>query len=182
MSHTNLAAAALLLSLLGGAGAGCAADAETQSDAASSSPESRTDLSLKPAVAEPIVKFAGLVNDGEPVSVDLASFDALPQQTLTTFEPFVKKDITFTGVGFADLLDAAAASGSSVTVHALDDYVRTMDAAVLREPGVLLATRQAGELIPIAEGGPVRLVFPDGSEAGADSDLWVWSVDLITVR
>ena len=33
-----------------------------------------------------------------------------------------------------------------------------------------------------SNGGPVRLVFPEGSEAGADPDLWVWSVDQLTVK
>lgn len=183
MPHPKLALAALLLTVGGGAAlAGCAGDAESQGDLAPAAQKPRTDLVLEEAVAEPLVKFTGLVNGGTAVSADLASFDALPQQTLTTYEPFLKKDVTFTGVGFADLLDAAEATGSSVTVHALDDYERTMNVAVLREAGVLLATRQAGQKIPIPEGGPVRLVFPDGSKGGANPDLWVWSVDRITVK
>ena len=88
----------------------------------------------------------------------------------------------FTGVGFADLLNAAKATGQSITVHALDDYEVTLDAAVLREPGVMLATHADGKPIDGASGGPVRLVFPASSESGGDSDLWVWSIDQITVE
>lgn len=183
MQHPKLVIAGLLLGFGGGAGVvGCAADAQSKDSPAPAAQEPRTDLQLQEAVAEPLVTFTGLVNDDTPVSADLASFDALPQQTLTTYEPFVKKSVTFTGVGFADLLDAAGATGDSVIVHALDDYQRRLDVAVLREPGVLLATREEGQEIPVSKGGPVRLIFPDGSDIGTDPSLWVWSVDRITVK
>ena len=123
-----------------------------------------------------------MVNGGQPLSADLASINALPMQTLTVVEPFLKETMTFTGVAFADLLTAARATGNSVTIHALDDYEATLDTAVLREPGVLLATRVDGEDIEVSSGGPVRLVFPPSSETGKDSDLWVWSIDQITVE
>ena len=126
--------------------------------------------------------FTGLVNGGQPLAADLASLDALPNQTVTVLEPFLQESITFTGVGFADLLNAARATGESVTLHALDGYEVTFDAAVLQEPGVLLATQADGEHIDLAAGGPVRLVFPASSEAGEDTDLWVWSIDQITVE
>ena len=180
-SRLILATAALAVTTL--VGAGCSADGDPSSAAiAPANDEPRADLTLAPAAGDPVLRFTGRVNAGEPLEVDLAGLDALPQQTLTTYEPFVKQDVTFTGVSFADLLDAAGASGGAVLVHALDDYERTLDVDVLREPGVLLATREAGEEIPIPNGGPVRLVFPDDSEAGADPDLWVWSVDRLTVK
>jgi hypothetical protein len=90
--------------------------------------------------------------------------------------------MTFTGVGFADLLTAAKATGKSVTIHALDDFEATLDVAVLREAGVLLATRADGKLLELKAGGPVRLVFPPSSKAGKDTNLWVWSIDQITVK
>jgi hypothetical protein len=125
--------------------------------------------------------FKGLVNGGRPIAADLASFDALPTQSLTVVEPFVKKSMTFTGVGFADLLNAAKATGKSVTVHALDDFTQTLDTTRLREAGVLLATRVNGKVIEVKSGGPVRLVFPPSAEAGKNTDHWVWSIDQITV-
>lgn len=172
-----LAVAATLL------GTGCSADGDqTAAAVAPAQDEPRSDLTIEPAAGDSVVRFTGLVNSGEPLEVDLAGLDTLPQQTLTTYEPFVKSDVTFSGVSFADLLDAAGATGDAVLVHALDDYERTLDVDVLREPGVLLATREDGEEIPIPNGGPVRLVFPKDSEAGADPDLWVWSVDRLTVK
>jgi len=139
-------------------------------------------LVLKPAVGKPIVTFKGLVNGGKPLAADLASFEALPSQRMTIVEPFVKKSMTFSGVSLSDLLNAAKATGKSVTIHALDDFKATVSIATLREPGVLLATRVNGKAIDLKSGGPVRLVFPPSSEAGKDTNLWVWSIDQITVR
>ena len=83
-------------------------------------------------------------------------------------EPFVKKSMTFEGVGFADLMNAAKATGTSLTVHAADDYEVTFDAAMLRSEGALLATHVDGKPIEVRSGGPVRMIFPASSKAGED--------------
>lgn len=181
MNRSKLVLATGALTALTLLGAGCSSN-DPAPAAAAPAAEPRADLTLAPATGDPVLRFTGEIGTGEPLEVDLAGLDALPQRTITTYEPFVKQDVTFSGVTFADLLDAAGATGDSVIVHALDDYERTLDVDVLRQPGVLLATREEGKEIPIPNGGPVRLVFPQDSKAGADPDLWVWSVDLLTVK
>ena len=166
--------------LVGALVVGCGVD--TDPDAVAPHVAAKTPLVFEPAVGKPIVMFEGLVNGGKPMSADLASFDALPKQTLKVIEPFLKKSMTFTGVSFADLFNAAQATGKSVTVHALDDYEVTFKVAVLRDQGALLATAVDGKTIEISDGGPVRLVFPASSEVGKDGDMWVWSIDNITVE
>jgi hypothetical protein len=177
VTRLRLAFVAVLVGLFA---TGCgAADVPTATSPPTKAP---AQLVLAPATGKPIVTLTGLVNDGQPLVADLASLNALPSQTLTVVEPFVKQSMTFTGVGFADLLNAARATGRSITLHALDDYEVTLDVTVLQEPGVMLATQADGKPIDGASGGPVRLVFPASSESGKDSDLWVWSIDLITVE
>jgi hypothetical protein len=177
VTRRRIASVAVLVSLLTSA-CGTAAPPTATSQVS----EVRAQLVLQPAMGEPIVTFTGLVNGGQSLAIDLASLDALPSQTLTIVEPFVMQTVTFTGVGFADLLDAVKSPGQSITLHALDDYEVTLDAAVLQEPGVMLATEADGKPIDVASGGPVRLVFPASSESGKDTDLWVWSIDQITVE
>ena len=179
MTRLRQASVALFVSLLA---VGCGATAAPPTAATPQSSVARAQLVLKPAAGKPVVKFKGLVNGGKPLVADLASLNALPSQTLTVVEPFVNKSMTFTGVGFADLLNAVKATGQSITLHAPDDYQVTLNAAVLREPGVLLATGADGKPIDGASGGPVRLVFPPSSASGKNTDLWVWSIDLITVE
>jgi hypothetical protein len=166
---------------LGALTLGCQSNTEASPVAshASSSPHAR--LVLKPAAGRPLITFTGRVNSGRPLAADMASFNALPTQTLTVLEPFVKKRQTFSGVSFADVLEAAGASGSTVTIHALDDYETTLSAKVLRSSGVLLATRVGGKAIGLDAGGPVRMVFPASAKIGKDTDQWVWSIDHITV-
>jgi hypothetical protein len=179
VTRWRLAAVAVLVGVLG---AGCGSSTEPAAVAPKAGEAPKVQLALTPGPGKPIVTFEGLVNGGKPIAVDLASFDALPKQSLTIMEPFVKKSMTFTGVGFGDLLTAAKATGKSVNIHAVDDFEATLSVAVLREAGVLLATRADGKLMEVKSGGPVRLVFPPTSEAGKDTNNWVWSIDQITVR
>lgn len=169
-----------VVALVGALVAGCGVDTEPVAVAPHVGEAANASLVFKPATGKPIVKFDGLVNGGKPTSADIASFDALPQQTLKVVEPFVKKSMTFTGVTFADALNAAKATGKSVTVHALDDYEVTFKVSVLRAQGALLATAVDGKAIELSSGGPVRLIFPASSKAGKNTDLWVWSIDKIT--
>lgn len=179
MTRWRLAALAMLVGVLG---AGCGTDARPVALAPQADKAPSARLVVKPAPGKPLVVIKGLVNSGRPLAMDLASFDALPAQRLTVLEPFVKKTMTFTGVGFADLLTAANATGKSVRIHALDDFEATLDAAALRETGVLLATRAEGKVMDVKSGGPVRLVFPPSSKTGEDNNAWVWSIDQITVQ
>jgi len=178
----QLSVGALVGALLGALLVGCGVDTEPAAVAPQVGGASTKQLAFEPAKGRPIVVLDGLVNGGEPMRADMASFNALPKQTLKVVEPFVKKSMTFTGVAFADVLNAAKGTGTSVTVHALDDYEVTFKVATLRDQGALLATRVDGEAIDVSEGGPVRLVFPASSKAGKDTDLWVWSIDKITVE
>lgn len=179
MSLRRVATLAVLVGLLC---AGCGTATEPASVPTPASQPPKAHLVLKPATGKPIVTFEGLVNNGRPVTVDIASFDALPRQSLTITEPFIKKKVTFTGVGFGDLLTAAKVTGKSITIHALDDFKATLDVAALRQAGVLLATRADGKTLEVKAGGPVRLVFPPSSQAGKDTNNWVWSIDRITAR
>lgn len=179
MPRWRLAAFAVFLAVLVAA---CSSSTELVAVAPAAGGTPKASLVLKPAAGKSIVTFDGLVNGGKPLAADLASFDALPAQRLTILEPFVKKTMTFTGVGFGDLLTAAKSTGKSVKLHALDDFEATLDVAALSETGVLLATRVDGKVIDLKSGGPVRLVFPPSSQVGKDTNLWVWSIDQITVK
>jgi hypothetical protein len=167
--------------ILGALTLGCEANTEASPVSSHVSRSPHAQLVLKPATGKPLITFAGRVNGGRPLAADMASFNALPTRTITVFEPFLKKEQTFSGVTFADQLDAAKANGRSVTIHALDDYHTTMTAEKLRSSGVLLATRVGGRSIALDAGGPVRMVFPASAKIGKDTDLWVWSIDRITV-
>ena len=138
---------------------------------------------LPKPVTPPVLVIRGGTrpNVGAEVRLDQASLDALATYEQKLYEPFVKREVRFTGIYMAELLARAGVASGTVTVHALDDY--TMDIAVseLVKPGVMLATKADGASIPIAAGGPIRLVFPPSSAIGRSTDAWVWSIDTMTV-
>ena len=135
---------------------------------------------------KPVLTITGAVtnyNDDSAVVFDLPTLNAMATVAALIYEPFVKKDVKFTGVPMADLLARAGISAAATTVrlHALDDYKVEFKVADFADRGILLATKVDGAGIAVDAGGPIRLVFPAGSAAGKNRDLWIWSIDSITV-
>ena len=112
--------------------------------------------------------------------LDFATLDGIAHTTLTVREPFLKRDVTFTGVPMGELLSRAGAEPASKSLyqHALDDYHVDLSFAGVAADA-MLATRANGKPIPIADGGPIRIVFTSGSKLGALTDNWVWSIESI---
>lgn len=106
---------------------------------------------------KPVLRLRGAANrnDGGATAMDLATLERLPQVRLTVHEPFRKRTMTFQGVRLR--FSMAELAGSDA----------------------VLATRADGRRIPVAEGGPLRVVFPAGTELGRNTDNWIWSVDWI---
>ncbi|HST65977.1 MAG TPA: molybdopterin-dependent oxidoreductase [Mycobacteriales bacterium] len=138
-------------------------------------------------VGTPLITVTGKVGaatQGGTLALDRRTLARLTQVRLTTYEPWVKRDLSFRGVWLTDLLALAGATGvTEVRVSALDDYEVGFDAAELRAGGILLATSDGdGADIPIDDGGPTRIVFQRGLKAGVNADQWIWSLRSIEVR
>jgi hypothetical protein len=126
-----------------------------------------------------------VTNQGSALALDRSTVEKLGIVQAELYEPWTKKRTTFRGVRLEDLIAVAGASATATSLHivALDDYAVDVPLSDVRAGGVLLATgTQDGSAIPIDEGGPTRIVFLDGVEAGANPDQWVWSIKEIAVR
>lgn len=142
---------------------------------------------LPPSPAQPVLTVTGRItnqNDTRGALFDVSDLESMPTRTMEVHEPFLKKRVTFSGVDMADVLAAVGIEPGARTAHltALDDYQVDLDLAMLGTDGILLATRDSGAPIQIDEGGPIRLIFPDGHATGANSDLWIWSIGSIDIR
>jgi hypothetical protein len=175
--------------------AGCGGTAAPAADrTAASAPQVLRAATLRPGQAVPVPAGSPLItvtgnigsaaNQGDLVALDRRTLARLSQVQLTTYEPWVKKDLSFRGVWLADVLAlSGAAPTAGVRVTALDDYAVDFTAAEIRDGGILLATSDgAGAEIPIEDGGPTRIVFRRGLQAGANADQWIWSLRSIEVR
>ena len=146
-------------------------------------------VAVKPLLApkgEPILRIKGVKSGNVSASateLDFATLDQAATETLTIREPFVKRKMTFTGIPMDELLRRAGVdpSARSLYMHALDDYHVDLPIAGLKAAG-FLATRADGQKIPIAKGGPVRLVFRGHGELARDTDNWIWSFDSARVE
>ena len=114
---------------------------------------------LPAPAGEPLLTIAGAVsrpNAGSEVALDLATIAGLGSGTIETTTDWEWHDgpQTFTGVPLLAVLDAAGATGDTVTVTAADEYVATMTRADLARHGALLATAMNGHPLTTESFGP----------------------------
>jgi hypothetical protein len=165
--------------------AGCGTDTTTAERGPATTAESATTLTLPPPTGAAVLTFTGKVGNGQAVVLDQAGVDSLSRTELTVTDPFHNKRIGYRGVWLADLVQAVGVDVSARDLHmtALDDYVVVIPMSDLRAGGIFLAVKLLdGSAIPVAEGGPTRVVFRDGTAAGNNSEQWIWSLATIEVR
>jgi hypothetical protein len=141
---------------------------------------------LPAPAGEAVLRITGVASGNvtaRTTKVDLATLDAVAHESVTVHEPFLKHDVTFTGVRMSELLRRAGvrASAHTLRMHALDDYQVDLPIAGFATDG-MLATRADGKPIPIAKGGPIRLIFTTSSAIAANTDNWIWSLDSVQAR
>jgi hypothetical protein len=189
MSPRRLTVAAV--AIIAGAGVLAVSSMDANQGAAATPPHP---VATRPAAVEPlpaptddaVLRVTGVrrgnVGAGT-TKLDLAALDAVAHESITVYEPFLKHDVTFTGVRMSELLRRAGVKASARTLHmhALDDYQVDLPIAAFAADG-MLATRAAGKPIPIAKGGPIRLIFAASSAIAANTDNWIWSLDSIQAR
>ncbi len=91
---------------------------------------------------------------------DLAMLDALPQRETVTATPWYDGPQTFSGPLLSDLLAAVGATGSALRVVAINDYAVEIPMSDIKDFPVILASRRAGDLMPVRDKGPLFVVFP----------------------
>ena len=127
-----------------------------------------------------------LIVDGAPAEWSLADLEAVDLVRLSVHEPFIDAPTVFEGPRLGELLVTAGVepeAEATIEVAALDGYVHSLSVEDALGSDGLLATRERGAPIPIDAGGPIRLVFSDGSDLDAERrlDAWVWSIVRIEV-
>ena len=117
-----------------------------------------------------------------PQSFTLAQLEALGTTTITIDEPFIKKRQSFTGVPMAAVLATAGIPATAtINTKALNDYEYAAPASNFIGSQALIATQRDGQPVPFDAGGPIRIVFPDGSPLSSVLDAWNWSLSSIAV-
>jgi len=167
-----------------GSGTTATAAASSAPATASPSPTSTNPYGVAtvdpPGPNEPVLVLSG--GSAGKVSLTYDELAKLPTRTITVSEPFVKEQQTFTGVAMSDLFAKAGITDSaSVDTLALNDYHYVNTAGAFTASDGLIAIERNGQPIPYDAGGPVRIVFPDGSALASVLDAWNWSLSSLSV-
>jgi len=120
---------------------------------------------------------------GNVVEYSLELLEKLPATTVELFEPFIKVRSSFTGVSLASLFQAVGIEvDDNVDTLALNEYRYANAAGEFTASDGLLAYKQNGQSIPMDRGGPIRIVFPDGTPLASVLEAWNWALSSITVK
>ena len=107
----------------------------------------------------------------------------MKSQTISIYEPFLKKRQTFTVIPIEKFFLLVGIKGNDkVATRALNDYVYTNTASAFIKAGALVAIKRSGKDIPYDQGGPIRLIYSDKSIWAKELDAWNWSIASITVK
>lgn len=149
---TALAAAALLLFVGFAAAASLAA------------PKGKVILTVSGDIA--------VTNTGDgKAAFDLALLDSLPQTTFRTSTIWTDGVAEYSGVALNILLETVSASGRSLEMTALNDYVIVVPASQAVAGGPILATRSNGKVLSVRDKGPVWLIYPYDDNANYKTEV-----------
>ncbi len=107
----------------------------------------------------------------------------MKQQSITIYEPFLKKRQTFSVIPLKTLFTfVGIKDGDKVVTTALNDYVYTNTAAQFIAADGYLAIKRDGLAIGYDQGGPIRIIYPNKSKWAKNLDAWNWSLSSIKVK
>ena len=135
----------------------------------------------------PFLKITGRTRSGAEELWTRADLEALGADAMETATPWHHGVQRFEGVRLAKLLDHVGAENlAAANFHALNDYTASVPLADVRRYDLLLALRRNGADMPVADKGPMFLVYPfdqfselDGPGFRARS---IWQVDAVDLR
>lgn len=125
-------------------------------------------------------------NAAGAATFDLAMLEALPGQETTTATPWYDGVQSFSGPLGTSLLAAVGATGETLVVTAINDYVTEIPLSDFETWPVILATRHNGEAMSVRDKGPLFVIYPFDSDNALNTEVYygrsAWQVKSIEVR
>jgi hypothetical protein len=117
---------------------------------------------------------------------DLVMLEALPGQETKTTTPWYDGAQSFSGPLGSALLAAVGATGETLVVTAINDYVTEIPISDFESWPVILATRHNGSAMSVREKGPIFVIYPFDSDQALNAEVYygrsAWQVKSIEVR
>ena len=150
-------------------------------------PASAEDLAVP--VDSPILTVTGAIantNSAGAALFDLAMLEALPGRETTTTTPWYDGAQSFSGPLGSALLAAVGATGDTLVVTAINDYVTEIPVEDFETWPVIFATRHNGAAMSVREKGPIFVIYPFESDKSLNTEVYygrsAWQVKAIEVR
>ncbi len=177
--------------------AGCRAEAAPSdaADASASPPElTATAATLRPGDQVPAprgkvvltIEGGDVTNVGDSLQLDMAQLESMGTVSYEVDDSEATgARAEFSGPLLRTVLDVAGASGTTLHTVALNDYVVDIPASDAADLPVMVATRQDGEPMSVADYGPLRLIYPTDDYDLDDATYlprWIWQLEKVVVR
>ncbi|NTF17617.1 hypothetical protein G6L37_04340 [Agrobacterium rubi] len=133
------------------------------------------------------IRGAGVANPnvGDTAQFDLPMLEALAGRKASMDTPWFKEKTTFSGPFLRSVLEAAGATGSEMTISALNDYSYVVPFSDAKMDAIL-ATRLDGKIMSVRDKGPLFLVYPFDLRPDLATEKYfnrsVWQIVNIEVR
>lgn len=112
---------------------------------------------------------------------DLKMLEALPHATVTTTTVWTNGSQVFEGVSLRALMHLVGAQPKSLSARALNDYAIEIPAADFADPQVIVAYKQNGHYMDVADKGPLWIIYPDSIASPDIQSKMIWQLDAIVV-
>ena len=154
-------------------------------------------LAVQPALSDTLSKPTGAVilevsgkiantNDGATADFDMAMLSELEGGTTATSSPWYDGVKTFSGPLGKALLKAVGATGTTLRVTALNDYVTEIPVSDFNDFAVVLATEIDGKPMSVRDKGPIFIVYPYDSDQKLQHDIYytrsVWQLERLILK
>ena len=140
------------------------------------------------AEGERKIQLSGLILDPSFKSLSVKQLEShFELETATLFNPWDKKQATYRGVCLRDLLEKLATPQTETVVFkAIDGYEVEITRSDWEKYRIILVTQESGHYLPVAQKGPLRIIFPDynpnNKHYESNLHLWAWMINRIEFR
>ncbi len=129
----------------------------------------------------------GATNGSNRLDFDMDALERIGLIEFTVDDPHLKRSVTYQGVLLQRLLDVARVGEQATTLDtiALNDYKTKVPIEATKDWPVMLATKRDGQRMPVADKGPIEIVFPYNSyqfDPTIYDPMWVWQLRSIEVH
>lgn len=124
-------------------------------------------------------------NAGKTATFDAAMLDALAGRKASMETPWTEGKVEFSGPFLREILKAAGAKGSKLSIKALNDYSAEVPMDDATGLDTILADKMNGDVMSVREKGPLMLVYPFDLDKGLYNEKYfgrsVWQIKEIEV-